>query len=1060
MLIGNVFEVTNNLDMESLLARENNLSAVSSYTTALKASVKSQTEFQPKLIASATISNVRTDDIFTNVLIQHGRKALNKEDMGSTRSDQLRYFSHVSGTPVKHCEEIFIDATNDERIPKSILLTGKAGIGKTLFCQKLVRDWADNKLFQSQASLKIPDFKFVYLLTFRQLNLLENNQLSMQELLNCSTVLDDSSDIDDSLFEYIVNHSEEVLIIIDGYDEYSQQDNISGRLEEQYPNNTKKKMPVAALCTKLIKGKLLRDSVVMITSRPEKSNKMTGIPFDLFIEIAGFSPEQVQEYIEKYFRENNTMKNAILDHVLKNENLVSFAHIPMLCFLMCFCMEYALQTSKSTDDLPVSITDIYSEVMNIFELKHDAASEYRAKEIPEEFNPSHEMESTLDKLSELAADLLLKKKPIFEKRDMEKKFLPEEIEKLKGSGLLYCGPPFRTSAIETARYFSFTHLTIQEYLAARWFVMRNAISYGVSEMVLQFMAGILSKRGNGELMEKLLENISFSSSRDGILLRAKCLSEYQDKEFAKYVIKNHPRHYSNFGSLCFTNTNDLDGIAISFLLDVFSALNEEKATTVQHQRSEQFFTVNSLAILGSSLTLSGITRLCKSLEKERCSITRLNLFLVRPLPDKSVDRISGLCSKLTELHISFSFVNMNPDIGTDVTSLCDALKYPSCNVTTLSLRGCITDTGVTSLCVALKHPNCKVTTLDISGNGITDTGVTILCDALKHPICKVTTLYISSNGITDTGVTNLCDALKHPNCKVTTLDIGDNGITDTGVTILCDALKHANCKVTTLDISSNGITDTGVTNLCDALKHPNCIVTTLDISSNGITDTGVTILCDALKHPNCKVTTLNISDNEISDTGVTILSDAWKHANCKVTTLNIRSNEITDTGVTILSDALKHPNCKVTTLNIRSNEITDTGVTILSDALKHPNCKVTTLDIGDNGITDTGVTILCDALKHPNCKVTTLDIGRNEITDTGVTILCDALKHPNCEVTTLDLTSSRITDTGVSSLCEAVQHDNCKLVELYLLLNDISRVSKKSLRNLVEQHRPGFKLSI
>ena len=89
-----------------------------SYTTALKASIRSQTEFQPKLMASTTISDVRTDDIFTNVLTQHGRKALSTKVMGSTRSDQLHYFGKVSGTRVEHCEEIFIGTTNDERNPK------------------------------------------------------------------------------------------------------------------------------------------------------------------------------------------------------------------------------------------------------------------------------------------------------------------------------------------------------------------------------------------------------------------------------------------------------------------------------------------------------------------------------------------------------------------------------------------------------------------------------------------------------------------------------------------------------------------------------------------------------------------------------------------------------------------------------------------------------------------------------------------------------------------------------------------------------------------------------
>ena len=595
-------------------------------------------------MASATISNVRTNDIFTNVLIQHGRKALNKEVMGSTRSGQLHYFGKLSGTRVDHCEEIFVGATNEERSPKRILLTGKAGIGKTLFCQKLVRDWADEKLFQSQSH-----FKFVYLLTFRQLNLLENGQLSLQELLNCSTVLDNNSNIDDSLFEYIVNHPEEVLIIIDGYDEYSQQDYIAGRSkesEEQYPAGAKEKMPVATLCSKLIKRTLLRDSVVMITSRPDESDKMGGIPFDRYMEIAGFSPEQVQEFIEKYFRENNTMKKTVLDHVMKNEDLVSFAHFPMLCFLMCFSMEYALQTSKSTDDLPVSATDIYSKVVNIFELKHSAASEYRTKVIPEEFSASHLAESTLDNLSELAAKLLLEKKPIFQERDMEEKFRLVEIENLKGSGLLHCGPPFRKSLLETTKYLSFTHLTLHEFLAARWFVMRNVIPNDVSAMVLQFIAGILSKKKNDELMKNLLESISFSSHSGHlqVLLRAKCLSEYQDKEFAKNVIKNHPHHYSQNGKLSFGNLNDVDCIAISFLLDVFSALNEEQATTAQHQRSEQSFAVHSLTISVSPLTLSGLKRIVESLEKESCSVTILEFVAVQLT--KCIDCISGLVCRI------------------------------------------------------------------------------------------------------------------------------------------------------------------------------------------------------------------------------------------------------------------------------------------------------------------------------------------------------------------------------------------------------------------------------
>ena len=139
---------------------------------------------------------MRTDDIFTNILIQHGRKPV--EDPNMERKRHLRQYGQVSEKPVKHCQEIFTSADGIEKNPQSILLTGKAGIGKTLFCQKLIRDWADGKLFQFPSGTNIPDLKFAYLLTFRQLNLLGDTPVNLRGVLNRSSVLDDHSNIDDS----------------------------------------------------------------------------------------------------------------------------------------------------------------------------------------------------------------------------------------------------------------------------------------------------------------------------------------------------------------------------------------------------------------------------------------------------------------------------------------------------------------------------------------------------------------------------------------------------------------------------------------------------------------------------------------------------------------------------------------------------------------------------------------------------------------------------------------------------------------------------------------------
>ena len=785
-------------------------SDVTAYTSALKTSIRRQTEFQTKSVASSTISSVKTDDIFTNLLIQHGRKPV-ENDFHLERKEFLGRYGQVSETHrVKNCQEIFVRTNDEDSNPKSILLTGKAGIGKTLFSQKLIRDWADDNLFQVNTEAEVPDFKFAYLLTFRQLNLLEDDPVTLREILNRSSVLDDHSIIDECLFEYIANHPEEVLIVIDGFDEYSQQDYIVRHLDEKYPNSAQEKMPAAALCGKLIKGDILSGSVVITTSRPDESDQLRAgirIRFDRFVEIIGFSEEQVKEYIEKYFRDDENMKNTVLDHIARNEELVSFAHIPVLCFLMCSYMEYLLKESLGADSLPVKASDLYFEVFNKFVLDH------KRKEIPSE--------STVEKLSELAAELLLKKKYLFDEEDMTK-FDSLEVESLRASGILHSGPPFKKSAFEETKHFCFTHLTLQEYLAARWFVERGEIPSmrKVSSMVMQFMAGILSKKKDNESMEKLLEVLqSEETDRVSFPIGVKCLAEYENKDFAKKFIKKHPA----FRNLVFGGVTDVDCIAISFLLDVFVELNKE-ATTKHQQVTKQPLSVKTLEILSSILTQSGIRRICKSLDKEFCPVVRLLLFECG-LNDECVEYMRGLVSsRLTVLTL---VGNQITDAG--VTSLSQALQSSACKVTTLHL-GCfqITHAGVTSLSQALQSPACKVTTLNLGGNQITDAGVTSLSQALQSPACKVTKLHLNGNQITDAGATSLSQALQSPACKVTTLNLAYNQITDAGATSLCQALQSPACKLTSLHLTDNQITDAGVTGLSQALQSPACKVTTLD----------------------------------------------------------------------------------------------------------------------------------------------------------------------------------------------------------------------------------------
>ena len=861
---------------------------------AVKKSTKKQTEFLPKLLNVSTIPSLRTDEIFTNLLIQRGRKPVGKVEY-TGRRDRLVDYSRVSGTQVKESQEIFFRTVDDESNPKRILLTGKAGIGKSLFCQKLLRDWANDKLFKpGPRNREFPDFVFTYLLTFRQLSLLAEQNVSLQDILNCCTLLDDQCRIDDLLLQYLVNHPEEVLIIMDGFDEYSLQDYIVGNTHERYPNSCQEKMPVAALCAKLINGQILGQSTVLVTSRPDESDKLCEVRFHRNVEITGFSEQEVSEYIKRYFRENENMKNIVLAHITENEDLLSFAHVPVLCALMCSHFEWILKASNSSEDLPVKISELYSEVLTVFERNHIKKKQTVLGE------------STLDKLSDFAAQSLLSRKFEFTEDEMKRLNLEEvDVEALRRGGLLHCGPPFMISISQTTKYFCFTHLTVHEYLAARSFVKGREIPKDVSTMVLQFIAGILSKTKDGILMEELLKKLPDTKKK--LLFQAQCLCEYNDKEFARNHFRQLCIASNDYGKYVqFEDINDVDCIALEFLFDVFSSMNEVAITYSNQSLSE-------LIIQHSFLSLSGVKRICRALQSNFCAVNRLTLLFC------------GLKAECVQPHIR--------------VLVATKLFY-------LNLAGNqITDDGVASLSEALKEPTCQLTTLGLLGNQITDDAVASLSEALKQPTCQLTTLDLAVNQITDDGFASLSEALKQSTFQLTTLDLGHNQITDDGVASISEALKQSTCQLTKLYLNNSEISDDADASLSEALKQPTCQLTTLGLADNKITDAGVASLSEALKQSTCQLATLDLGGNQITYDGVASLSEALKQSTCQLTTLHLAGLQITDAGAASLSEALKQSTCKLTKLYLSNSKVTDDGVASLSEALKQSTCQLTTLDL-------------------------------------------------------------------------------------------------------------------
>ncbi|KAJ7393293.1 hypothetical protein OS493_006262 [Desmophyllum pertusum] len=975
----------------------------------MKRQILEDTELLEPLIADEPESNRALDDIFVDLVIYTGRAQHLFGDLSERHEIFDIYLKpqHES-IAIKELGELFLP-NKDTKDPRKILIVGRPGMGKSLL-----------------------------------------------------------GSIDNEMFQDILNNPEKVLLVFDGLDEFKHHESCLEDERAQGGNSATEEMPFSALYVKLVKGKQLSGATVLTTCRPNVVQSVASLEpkFDRKVEIMGFTPEKVKEYVEKFCKYDTKTVNRIWGHISNNLELLSLCYIPVNSFIVCSLLEelIKLHEEETASTLPATSTEVYEGALRLFLFKHHP--EFKGKPLTKDYlmgnvGFSGPIEETLCQVGSLAKTGIEERRLVFDST---------EVKGMENCGLFNRMPDSKVSLLGWRANFCFIHLTLQELLAAREIAkmdpseLSDFITSNASDpkwhLVIQFVAGLLRCKENeavnsfvGLLHDSLARSPLELNNRIHIqkaILMMKCLHEYNNEttvEKAASKLKKNSK-FNNRIDFSSCQITPVDCTAVLYFIKHLHELTELNLGNnnitdqgVSHLcdtlKYVNYCKLTKLNLSSNNITDQGVSHLCCALKDVNCKLTELDL----GGNNITEQGVSHLCGALKDVNCKLTKLDLSSNNITDqgVSHLCGALKDVNCKLTKLDLSiNNITDQGVSHLCGALIDVNCKLTKLDliISSNNITDQGVSHLCDALKDVNCKLTKLDLTNNHITDQGVSHLglCGALKDVNCKLTKLDLTDNLITDQGVSHLCGALKDVNCKLTKLDLGYN-ITDQGVSHLCGALKDVNCKLTKLDLRSNNITYQGVSHLCGALKYVNCKLTELNLSSYNITDQAVSHLCDALKDVNCKLTKLDLANNHITDQGVSHLCGALKDVNCKLTKLDLTNNHITDQGVSHLCGALKDVNCKLTKLDLRGNNITDQGVSHLCDALKDVNCKLTKLNLTSNNITDQGVSHLCDALKDVNCKLTKLDLTNNHITDQGVSHLCDALKDVNCKLTKLYLHYN-------------------------
>ncbi|XP_051746206.1 NACHT, LRR and PYD domains-containing protein 3-like [Ctenopharyngodon idella] len=740
---------------------------------------------------------------------------------------------------------------------KAVLTKGIAGIGKTVSVAKFVLDWAEGKANQ--------DVDFMFVLPFRELNLIGDHQYSLDRLL-----LDfhpELKDLDSKIYEEC-----KVVFIFDGLDEsritlmFSDSEIFSDVIETS---------SVGVLISNLMKGELLPSALIWITSRPAAANQIPSKYINRVTEIQGFDEPQKEEYFRKRISDEH-QANKIISHIRRARSLHIMCNIPVFCWISSTVFQNILKQDDSTV-IPQTLTEMYIQFLRIqINMKNQ---KYEERD-PEKLLQSNR--KMIVKLGELAFKQLMKGNVMFYEEDLRESGI-DVTDTSVYSGI--CTEMFKEeSVIHQKKVYSFIHLSFQEFLAAFYVfyshLMKNMEplhcflddkhkryrSKKISLYELLILAvnkSLWSKTGHLDLFLRFLLGVSLESNQR-ILQDLLANTEYSSK-----TIKGFTRHIEN-------RIKDYFCVSADKSINLFLCLLEMNDQTLSRE----------------------IQEFVKS--------------------DKEVYLSPSFCSAVAHM------IQMSEEVLDEF----DHMKYNTpddgrwrmipavINCRKALLAGChLSDQHCAILSSVLQSSNSHLRELNLSFNYLQDSGVKLLSVGLKSSLCQLNILRLAGCGLSNHSCENLSSALQS-NSHLRELDLSYNGLQDSGVKLLFVGLKSSHCELNTLRLVFCNLTGQCCESLSSALQSSNSCLRELDLSNNDLQNSGVKLLSVGLKSSHCQLNVLRLSGCMVTEEGCRYLSSALSSNPSHLRELDLSYNHPGESGVKLLSDTLNLPNCTLDKLNV------------------------------------------------------------------------------------------------------------------------------------------------